>query len=89
MLVGKALRMQQLNLIEQLQVGHMVVVVDSRKKLETVYTIADEVLLNMIKSRLRREVVVLNNYIKLYEEKDPYELNTTLKAIRQQTEQVI
>lgn len=89
MLVGKALRMQQLSLIEELQVGQLVSVEDARHRLESIYEPSDHVLLEMIKSRLRREVIIHKRLVKIYESREAYMIDTVIKAMRQKTEQII
>lgn len=89
MLVGKALVLQQLNLVESLQVGQLVSVEDKRQRLETIYEPSDQILLEMIQNRLRREVLIHKRYIKLYESKEAYMIDTVIKAERMLTNQII
>ena len=89
MLVGKELRHQQLNLINTLQVGQKVVVENKTGKIESIYEISDATFLNMLRGKLKREVLIYKNHVRLFVEKEDYELNTRIQAVRLQVDQII
>lgn len=89
MLVGKELRNQQLSLINSLQVGQKVVVENKTGKIESIYDISDPIFLNMLRGKLKREVLIYKNHVRLFVEKEDYTLDTRIKTVRLKVDQII
>lgn len=89
MLVGKELRNQQLNLINTLEVGQKVVVENKKGNIESIYDITDEMFLRILQGKLKREVLIYKNHIRLFVEGDDYQINTRIKAVRLKVDQII
>lgn len=89
MLVGKELRQQQLTLINTLQVGDKVVVENKKGNIESIYDVSDATFLRILQGKLKREVLIYKNHIRLFVEEDDYEINTRIKAVRLKVDQII
>lgn len=89
MLVGKQLLNQQLGLINVLEVGDKVVVENKQGNIESIYDITDDSFLRLVKCKLKREVLIYKNHIRLFVEEEDYELDARIKAVRLKVDQII
>jgi len=89
MLVGKELRYQQLKLINTLEVGQKVIVENKKANIESIYEITDQTFLNILRGKLKREVLIYKNHIRLFVEKEDYNLDTRIKTVRLKVNQII